>query len=491
MRQARRSVTAAPASGTKLRAILASAILLYCAAGRPVLAQNPAKLDDKVDALVRDEMQRQRIPGLSLGVYRDGKIAKAQGYGLADIEWDAPVNPDTLFQSGSVGKQFTATATMMLVEEGKVGLDDSIQKYFPGSPESWKNIRVRNLLTHTSGLAEYESDERGKADGPFYLRLDFTEEQLYKKITELPIDFKPGEKWSYRNTNYVLLGFLIHRVTGKFYGDFLKERIFTPLGMKSTRIISDADIIPHRASGYEIVDGQLKNQEWVSPTFNSTADGAMYFNIPDLEKWDGALYTESLLKKASFAQMWTPVTLQSGKQVPYGFAWWIHEANGHRLLEHGGAWQGFTTAICRYVNDRLTVVVLTNLDAEHSDPGRIAHEVARLYVPDLKLRAIADTEPRVTALLQVTLAELSEGHLTLDSFAADQRQAWSPERIKGLEEKIKSLGELLAIGPTRIKTEEAGAWSYQYVVEFAQGSEVVNLLLDKTGKINGLDIHSE
>jgi CubicO group peptidase (beta-lactamase class C family) len=484
-------VTSDPVSEAILRAILAGAILLSCAAGRPIAAQLPANLEEKVDALVRAEMQRQRIPGLSLGVYRDGKIAKAEGYGLADLEWDAAVKPDTLFQSGSVGKQFTATAIMMLVEQGKVGLDDSIQKYFPGSPESWKNIRVRNLLTHTSGLAEYESEQRGKADGPFYLRLDFTEEQLYKKIAELPIDFKPGEKWGYRNTNYVLLGFLIHRVTGKFYGDFLKDRIFTPLGMKSTRIISDADIISRRASGYEMVDGQLKNQQWVSPTFNSTADGAMYFNIPDLEKWDAALYGEELLKRASLDQMWTPVMLESGSRYPYGFGWRVVEVNGHRLLEHGGAWQGFTTAICRYVNDRLTVVVLTNLDSEHSDPGRIAHEVARLYVPDLKLRAIADTEPRVTALLRTTLTDLSEGHLNLDSFAAASRQGWSPERSKRLEERIKSLGGLLAIGPTRTRTEDAGAWSYQYLVEFAQGSEVVNLLLDKTGEINGLDIHTE
>jgi CubicO group peptidase (beta-lactamase class C family) len=476
-----------------LRAILASAILFSCAilSSRPVAPQNSASLNGKVDALVRGEMQRQRIPGLSLGVFRDGKIVKAEGYGMADLEWDVPVKPDTLFQSGSVGKQFTATAIMMLVEEGKVGLDDSVQKYFPDAPESWKSIRIRNLLTHTSGLAEYESDERGKPDGPFYLRLDFTEAQLYRKITELPIDLKPGEQWSYRNTNYVLLGFLIHRVTGKFYGDFLKERIFAPLGMTNTRIISDADIIPHRASGYEIVDGQLKNQEWVSPTFNSTADGALYFNIPDLEKWDAALYTEKLLKRTSLDEMWTPVTLEGGKHYPYGFAWRIGEPNGHRLLEHGGAWQGFTTAICRYVKDRVTVVVLTNLDSAHSDPTRIAHEVARLYVPDLKLKAINDTEPQVTALLRTTLTDLAAGHLNLDSFAPGGRERWAVQRIKSLREQVMSLGEIQSIGPTSTKREEGGSQSYQYLVEFAQGSELVNLLLDKEGKINGLDIHSE
>jgi CubicO group peptidase (beta-lactamase class C family) len=209
--------------------------------------QITADVGEQVDALVRTEMKRQHIPGMALGVYSDGKLVSARAYGLANVEWDVPVQPNTLFQSGSVGKQFVATAVMILVEEYKVGLDDSIQKYFSDAPETWKNITVRNLLTHTSGLGEYESEERTKPGGPFDLRLDFTEEELFKKIVAMPLDFKPCERWSYRNTNYVLLGMLIHRVTGEFYGDFLQERIFRPLGMSSTRIISDRDIIPHQA----------------------------------------------------------------------------------------------------------------------------------------------------------------------------------------------------------------------------------------------------
>ena len=140
----------------------------------------------------------------------------AQGYGLANVEWNAAVTPDTIFQSGSVGKQFTATAVMMLVEEGKVGLDDPVKKYFPDAPARWNDIKVHNLLSHTSGLSEYETGARTKAGGPFYMRLDYTEDELYKKIAEMPMDFKTGEDWAYRNTNYVLLGILIHRLTGQF-----------------------------------------------------------------------------------------------------------------------------------------------------------------------------------------------------------------------------------------------------------------------------------
>jgi len=341
-------------------------------------------LDGRVDAFVAAEMREQRIPGLALAVLRDGKVVKTQGYGLANVELNAAVKSETVFQTGSVGKQFAATAVMMLVEEGKVGLDDKLSKYLTGTPEAWKEVTVRNLLTHTSGIADYTNHEYTKAGGLINLRGDYTEAELYQKLVQLPLNFETGTKWKYSNTGYVLLGFLIHRVTGEFYGDFLQERIFRPLGMSATRIISERDIVPNRASGYELVKGEIKNQGWVSATLNTTADGALYTNVVDLGKWDAALYTEKLLKRASFEQMWTPVKLKDGKTHPYGFGWFLNEANGRRLIEHDGAWQGFTMNISRYVDDRLTVIVMTNLDEDHCKPDRIAHGVAGMYVAGLK-----------------------------------------------------------------------------------------------------------
>ncbi len=353
-----------------------------------VRAQNPVSFDDeisaKVDAYVNGEMRAEKIPGLALAIVGDGKIVKAKGYGLANIELDVAVKPETIFQTGSVGKQFTATAVMMLVEEGKIHLDDPLGKYLPDSPASWNNITVRNLLTHTSGVPDYESDSLTKKGAAFInLRNDYTEDELFTKFSGLPLDFPPGSKWSYSNSGYVLLGILIHKVAGQFYGDVLQERIFRPLGMTSTRIISEADIIPNRAAGYRLVNGEIKNQEWVSPMLNTTADGALYTNVLDMAKWDAALYTEKLLKKGSLDQMWSAVRLNDGKTAPYGFGWDVTEVNGYRLIEHGGAWQGFTTQISRYVDDRFTVIVLTNLDSEHSQPDKIAHEVAALYNPAL------------------------------------------------------------------------------------------------------------
>ncbi len=286
-----------------------------------------------IDRYVTAEMARERIPGAEAGVYRDGHAVLVRGYGLANVEWNAPT---TLMQSGSVGKQFAASAVMMLVEQGKVNLDDSITKYFTDAPPSWKANKVKNLLSHTSGLAEYEDPTRMQPGGLFDMRKDFTEDEMVKKIETLPIEFKPGDKWDYRNTNYALLGVLIHKVTGQKYGDYMHDHIFAPLGMVSTRGISDSDIIPGRAAGYEIVGGQLKNQTWISPSLNATADGTLYFNVVDLGKWDRALYGTSLLSQKSLDMMWTPFVLNDGKPNAshYGFGWVDDSLNGHRMIQH-------------------------------------------------------------------------------------------------------------------------------------------------------------
>ncbi len=341
--------------------------LAFLAAAVPRTSAPPLTPEQlaSIDQFVNAELQREHIPGVAIGIYSRGQLLLVKGYGLANVELNAVVKPETIFQSGSVGKQFVSAAIMMLVEEGKVDLDDSITKYFLHAPNTWQDIRVKNLLSHTSGLAQYESSERIGPDGPFYLRLDFTEDQLLEKVEALPIEFKPGEKWNYRNTNYLLLGILIHKVTGTFYADYLQQRIFQPLGMTSTRLISESDIIPNRAAGYDYKYGKLQNQSWVSPTFNSTGDGALYFTVMDLAKWDEALYGTKLLKQSSLDQMWTIFPLNDGKPNPanYGFGWRIDTVNDHKLIDHGGAWQGFTCQISRYVDDSLTIVALTNLNA--------------------------------------------------------------------------------------------------------------------------------
>jgi CubicO group peptidase (beta-lactamase class C family) len=335
-----------------------------------------AAVSSVVSNYVQSEMQRQHIPGVALLVSRSGKIVQAEGFGFANVELQVHVKPETIFQSGSVGKQFTATAVMMLVEEGKVALDDALTKYFSDAPATWKEVTVRELLSHTAGFGDYPET--------FDFRKDWTEAEELKLVGSIPLAYSPGTKWEYSNLGYATLGFLIHRVTGEFYGDFLQQRIFRPLDMQTTRIISEADIIPNRAAGYRLVKGELKNQEWVAPMVNTTADGSLYFSILDLAKWDAALYTEKLLKRSSLGEMWTPAKLKNGQpnKAGYGFGWFMEEKHGHHVIGHDGAWQGFKSATARYVDDQLTVVVLANL--EQADPGKLAEHVADLYLADGK-----------------------------------------------------------------------------------------------------------
>ena len=290
----------------------------------PGAGQTPAALDS-IDRYVRAEMTRYHIPGLSLAVLRGDSVVLARGYGYANVELHAPATDSTVYQSGSVGKQFTAAGVVMLAEQGRLSLDDSIRRYLPEGPATWHGITIRHLLTHTSGIGDY-------TDTTLDTRRDYTEADLVRLAASKPLEFTPGERWSYSNTAYVLLGIIIHRVTGVFYGDFLREHVFRPLGMRTTRIISEADIVPNRAAGYRLVHDTLKNQEWVSPTLNTTADGALYFTVRDLAEWAVGLNHWRIPSRAGLEASWTPVRLNNGGTYPYGFGWRVTQQRGQRRV---------------------------------------------------------------------------------------------------------------------------------------------------------------
>lgn len=349
-----------------LLALLASAV--------STARQGPAAAPTAIDAFVRTEMERQRIPGVAIAVVKAGAIVKAGGFGLANVEHEVPVTADTIFQSGSLGKMFTAAAVMLQVEDGKLALSDPIARFFPGAPPIWEGITVRHLLTHTSGIPDY-------TDGAIDLRKDYTEEQLAQMAYGLKLGFTPGEKWSYSNTGYLLLGIIIHKASGAFYGDVLTQRLFRPLGMTTARVISEADIVPHRAAGYTLVNGELKNQSWVSPSLNTTGDGALYFSVKDLVAWDAGVRSGRILKASSWASVFEPVRLNDGTTHGYGFGWAIGVRGGRPVYQHGGSWQGFKTHYARFDRGDLSVIVLANL--RQADPTRIVDGIAALMDPAL------------------------------------------------------------------------------------------------------------
>lgn len=436
---------------------------------------------DPLDDAIVAEMKRGKVPGLGIAVVKDGKIIKEMGYGEADVENGVPVTPQTVFQSGSVGKTFTAALVMLLAEEGKLSLDDPVSRHLAKTPKAWENITIGHLLTHTSGLG----DPYAKLD----LRKDYSDEELIALEADIPVLFAPGEKWSYSNMGYHLLGFICNKAGGKFYGEQLRERIFAPLGM-GTRIISEADIIPHRARGYERTDGVLKNQEWVAPRMNTTADGSLYLTARDLALWDLALYGDKILNARVRDASWTPVKLNDGKSAPYGYGWQVDVRNGHRLISHGGQWQGFKSEFARYVDDRLTVVVLANSAAAR--PGRFADIIAAHYQPALARKlavAIPDTEPAVGARVREVLEQLAAGRLP-PGLDEKVKQQFSPAFLKMLAAEGREWGALRSLDALARDTE-GEARRYRYRLNYTDYAVLVQIGFGKNGLIDVLRLRLE
>ena len=330
-----------------------------------------AAFADKVDKLVKEEMEKHEIPGLALVVIKNGKQVKVGGYGLANLETKAPVTKDTVFEIGSVTKQFTAAGIMLLVQDGKLSVDDRISQHLKNTPAIWKNITVRHLLTHTSGIKTYTG-----LDG-FEFSKHLTQEQFIEKIGALSLDSQPGEKYAYCNTGFNLLGFIIENISGKDYWTYMGERIFGPLGMSATTNRDPSIIVSGRADGYE----RTKGGRWINRDYDLTdifSAGAILSTVVDMAKWDAALNTDSILTSASKEAMWTATKLNNGSLKQYGFAWHLEPQDGHTKIAHTGSTSGFTASCGRFPDDKLTVILLCN-SGENEMANTVAKKIAPLY----------------------------------------------------------------------------------------------------------------
>jgi CubicO group peptidase (beta-lactamase class C family) len=450
---------------------------------RPGASPNDARstrpLDQRIDEFVRDEMHRQRIPGVAIGIVNKGEVT-ARGYGYANLEHLVPVTDQTIFQSGSLGKMFTASAVMLQVEDGKLTLADPITKFFADAPAPWSAITVRHLLTHSSGIPDYTTST-------FDYRKDYTEDQLAHLAFEQKLEFPPGSRWNYSNTGYALLGFIVHSVSGQFYGDVLTERIFKPLGMTTARVMSEEDIVPNRAAGYQLVNGQIKNQDWVAPTLNTTADGSLYWSVRDLLIWNAAVQRRAILAPESWEQILTPVRLNSGNTYPYGFGWSLEERARKPLQEHGGAWQGFKTQLSRFVGDDLSIVVLANL--AQADPAPFVDGIAAIINPALarqQLAPIEDTEPQVANTLRRLLDAARAGTISPAEFAY-VRAGFFPDVANAYKQDLEKLGQ-----PTRmqlLQRQELGDDRiYLYQLTFAGATRYARLGLAPDDRVSAFSL---
>ncbi|MCC6318302.1 MAG: beta-lactamase family protein [Gemmatimonadaceae bacterium] len=342
------------------------AFTLFQAAAAPATRPTPSpSTPDSVDAFVAAEMARMHIPGVAIAVVKSGKVVVAKGYGMADVEAGVPVTPTTVFKIGSVSKQFIATGIMLLAQDGRLSVDDPVSNYLAGTPESWRGITLRHFLTHTSGVLR-----EGPAFNPLRIQPDSV---VVQSAYSQPLQFPTGARYQYCNVCYFALADVISRVSNTSWADFLTRRVFAPEGMTSTQTTT-SEPVPGSAKGYVWRDARF------APATQFTAlrpSGAFLSTVLDLAKWDAALYRDDVLTRATRQAMWTPVQLTTGATYAYGFGWQLDSLDGHRTVSHGGSLPGFRAEMARFVDDSLTVIVLTNADG--AQPATIAAGVARAW----------------------------------------------------------------------------------------------------------------
>jgi CubicO group peptidase (beta-lactamase class C family) len=339
--------------GATVRALILTFIIAASAFGQT----DRTKVFAKEDAYISSETATHFFRGAVL-VGIDGKIAFEKAYGLGDEEWGAPNTVHTKFRIASLGKQFTATCILLLQERGRMSVHDPISRYLPGLPAAWHAITIHQLLTHTSGIPNYTSSpEIGKLD-----RTGATPQQMVALVQDKPLDFGPGTNWSYSNTGYILLGMIVEKVSGQSYADFLKNNIFAPLGMSDSGYDTARNILKERASGYDMIDGHLANADFIDMSIPFSA-GGIYSTVEDMYRWNEALAeNRRLLAQDSLKQMFAeyPEAVHEGQHYGYGVV--ISRLKlGKLLYHHGGGVEGFSSSIQRYPNERVCIVILSNL----------------------------------------------------------------------------------------------------------------------------------
>ena len=367
----------------------------------------PARAD-RIDDLVRSAMETQRIPGLSLAVVVRGKVVRLGGYGFANLEHQIPAAQDTVYQIGSITKPFTALGILLLQEEGRLRLEDSVGQYVAEAPEDWRRVTLRQLLQHSAGVPS-EIDPQGF---PAPLPEDFTPLRMLSMIRQPSLEFEPDTRRSYSNMGYFLLGLVIEKVSGMGYAAYLEERVFRRLGMAATRVNSLDALVPRRASGYKF-PGEYQNWAPVDPRIPYAA-GAIVSSVEDLARWDLAMDAHQLIPCERWEESWTASQAPSDSLPNTGLGWMLDVDRGRQRIFHPGGIPGFSSVMVRYPDERVTVIVLCN---QMTGLGGLATAIADSWLPQPK-----GTRPHV-----VTLSSASEAKSVQ---IAGSFNGWFPEPMK-------------------------------------------------------------
>jgi len=367
-----------------------------------VLALSPVATADKVDDLIKSEMKRQKVPGMSYAVMRNGKMVRSGAFGLADVEHNVRAQIGDVYEIGSITKQFTGAALLLLIEDGKLNLEETVKSHLPEAPDAWANVTLRDLVYQTSGIPEYAFvPEIGLVD-------DFDRKKWFERMKEYPLDFPTGTAWAYSNSNYALLGWIIEKAAGKPYTEFVTERIFKPLKMENTRFLRPTDIVPRRSHGY-----LMNGPEMIRAPFGGASiasDGSIASTVYDMVKWDAALRKRELFKPSSYALMWAPAVLKSGRARPYGMGWFLTTPGAPAYVGHGGNSVGYSAGLARYEKDGLSVVLMCNLYPIGGEAlaRRIAETIDPSLRPSIPTEAAADPDAARTDRVKKAIAALVE-----------------------------------------------------------------------------------
>jgi CubicO group peptidase (beta-lactamase class C family) len=443
-----------------------------------------AQQTDSVDTFVREFIRRHNVPAAAISVVHHGRVVKAAGYGLANLELNVPATEHSVFEIGSISKQVSAEAVMMLVEEGKLALDDPLSKYLPGLPHEWSGIRLRHLLTHTSGLPDWE------ADTAFSYRREYTTAEFVAFVARHPLDFPPGSRFAYTNSAFPLLGKVVEKVSGVPYERFVTERVFKPAGMLETRIRHQPAVVPNHAAGYVDHDGVLENGEPLRPAILAPNGGVLSTAV-DMARWNIALTNGVLVKPTTMALMTTPVRFNDGTSFSGGIAWFLDEFRGHHMVLHNGSTvAGYSSVIYRYLDDDLSVVVLFNIDRWNA-VNVLATNVASFYVPGLAMRSLAerpDPDPALSRRLLAMLADVAENRDS-EMLAPNLRNPGGPVRTTAARGFKASSARI-----TLLEVEDHGSkgiehfgakvrWVYRYKIEGDRRTVYYTIELAPNGKV--------
>ncbi|MGA7459679.1 MAG: serine hydrolase domain-containing protein [Candidatus Korobacteraceae bacterium] len=453
-------------------ALACAFLLLFAVSLLPAQTESLSpQLRTSIDDIANQVLKTTGVPSASIAIVQDGRIAYVQAYGAAKLDPHTPATPQMRYSIGSISKQFTAAAILLLAEEGKLSLDDPVSKYVPGLTDG-DQITIRQLLSHTSGYQDFWPQDYVP---PLMLK-PITAEQIMDRWAKIPLDFPPGTKWQYSNTNYVIAGVIVEKVSGMPLLQFLSQRVFTPLNMSSVADTNLNKLPPTDPTGYfkyALGPSHPAPKEGKGWMF---AAGELAMTAEDLAKWDIAMINQSLLKPASYREMETEVLLKDGVGTNYGLGVFVRNTNGHRVLEHGGEVSGFVAENIVMPDDKIAIVVLTNQDASEAASG-IGNQVRALL-----LNAANPNDPKQDALMRKVYDGLQQGKIDRSLFTDNANFYFDEQALKDYAGSLGPLGAPQAFSQLR-SSLRGGMTARIYQVKYSSKNLVIIVYEMPDGKI--------